>query len=315
MDIGAIWDLVILSPMINGMVWLSHNLWGSFGLTVIVLTVVIRLALWPLNRKQLTATKKMQEITVHMEALKKKHGNDRQKLAEEQMKLYKESGVSPTGCLVPMLIQFPIWIALYQAIVRVLAVTPEDFMNLADHLYSWPVVYQTLPLSNHFLWMDLSLPDFALALLVGVSMYVQQKMSTPKAINQQQAAQGQMMSFMMPFMFFFFSLSFPSGLAFYWFVSAIVGIIMQYFITGWGQLEPMAEKVISYFRGGRQVRSGNTYKTEKRTATPSGQLIDSSAKGKQMEGSIDEKGRDERQDGGGSNKTGAKSAKRKPRRS
>ncbi|AGG06578.1 MULTISPECIES: YidC/Oxa1 family membrane protein insertase [Dehalococcoides] len=315
MDIGAIWDLIILSPMINGMVWLSHNLWGSFGLTVIVLTVVIRLALWPLNRKQLTATKKMQEITVHMDALKKKHGNDRQKLAEEQMKLYKESGVSTTGCLVPMLIQFPIWIALYQAIVRVLAVTPEDFMNLSNHLYSWPVVYETLPLSNNFLWMDLSRSDFVLALLVGLGMFVQQKMSTPKAINQQQAAQSQMLSFMMPFMFFFFSLSFPSGLAFYWFVSAVVGIIMQYFITGWGQLEPIAEKVISYFRGGRQVRSGSIYKTEKKAATPAGQLSDSSTKGKQMEGSIDEKGRDERQDSGGSYKTGSKSTKRKPKRS
>ena len=98
----------------------------------------------------------------------------------------------------PTLIQFPIWLALYQAIIRVLAVTPEDFLNLSGHLYNWQVLYHTLPLSSKFLWIDLSSPDYLLALLVGAAMFLQQKMTTPPATDPKMAAQSQLMLFMMP---------------------------------------------------------------------------------------------------------------------
>jgi YidC/Oxa1 family membrane protein insertase len=223
--------------MINVMIGLSHILFGSFGLTVIVLTIIIRGVMYPLTRKQLNATKAMQTLQPKLAELQKKHAKDKQKLAEEQMKLYKESGVSPTGCLLPMLIQMPIWIALYQAIRYVLATTPDSFLNLSQYLYSWPVVYSALPVNDHFLWLNLASPDFLLALLVGASMWVQQKMSATATNNPQQKAQNQTMLFMMPIMFVFLSLTFPSGLALYWVASNIITIIMQYFITGgWGGL-------------------------------------------------------------------------------
>jgi YidC/Oxa1 family membrane protein insertase len=251
LDIGAIWDIIILKPMINSMISLSQVLWGSFGLTIIVLTLIVRGVMYPLTLKQLRASKAMQSLQPKLAALQKKHGADKEKLAQEQMRLYRESGVSPTGCLLPMLIQMPIWIALYQAIIRVMAVNPESFLNLSHYLYSWPVVYEALPLNNHFLWLNLTSPDYLLAVLVGLSMFIQQKMTQAPMTAESSPAQSQAqsMTVMMPLMFTFLSLSFPSGLALYWVTSNIISFIMQYFITGWGGLEPMKNRLIEKVSG------------------------------------------------------------------
>lgn len=238
MSIGAIWDLIILSPLINIVIIVTDYLFSSFGLTIIVLTIVIKLVTWPLSLKQLHASKAMQNVQAQVAELQKKYDKDRRKLAEEQMKLYKQSGMSPAGCLLPMLIQMPVWIALYQAITRVLAVNPEDFLNLSRHLYpSWPVFSQ-VPLESRFLWLDLAAPDrfMVLPILVGASMWAQQKMTATTSADPRQQAQNQMMLWMMPLMFAFLTLQFPSGLALYWVVSNIIGIVMQYFVTGWGGL-------------------------------------------------------------------------------
>ncbi|MFA6347569.1 MAG: YidC/Oxa1 family membrane protein insertase, partial [Dehalococcoidales bacterium] len=186
MDIGAIWDVIALGPMINILIGLSDILFGSFGLTIIVLTIIIRAVMFPLTRKQMNATKAMQDLQPKLAELQKKHAKDSQKLAAEQMKLYKESGVSPAGCLLPMLVQMPIWIALYQSIMRVLAVAPGNFLNLSEYLYSWPMVFKALPVDSQFLWLNLGTPDFLLALLVGASMWVTQKMSSSASTNPQQ---------------------------------------------------------------------------------------------------------------------------------
>ena len=241
MDIGAIWDLVILSPMINVMVMLSHYLGGSLGLAIIMLTIVVRGLMYPLTRRQLHASKAMQSIQTEVAELKKKYAKDKQKLAQEQMKLYKQSGMNPAGCLVPMLIQMPIWIALYQSIIRVLALAPEDFLNLSRHLYpSWSPVFSLVPLESSFLWLDLATPDrwLILPILVGASMWAQQKMTMRPSPDPKQQSQSQMMLWLMPLMFAFLALSFPSGLALYWVTSSIIGIVMQYFVTGWGGLIP-----------------------------------------------------------------------------
>ncbi|MFH1662390.1 MAG: YidC/Oxa1 family membrane protein insertase [Chloroflexota bacterium] len=243
MDIGAIWDLIILRPMINVVIGLSDILFSNFGLTIIALTIVVRGALYPLTRRQLKATKAMQSLQPKIAELQKKHGKDKQKLAQEQMRLYKESGVNPAGCLGPMLIQMPIWIALYQAIIRVLAVNPESFLNLSRYLYDWPVVYSALPLNNHFLWMDLASPNLFIAILVGATMWAAQKMITPVTSDPKQRSQSQMMTVMMPLMFAFLALTFPSGLALYWMVTNLITIIMQYFtLGGWGSLFPSKAK-------------------------------------------------------------------------
>ena len=237
MDIGAIWDLIILKPMINAVIGLSDIFFSNLGLTIIALTIVVRGVMYPLTRRQLRATKAMQSLQPKIAELQKKHGKDKQKLAQEQMRLYKESGVNPVGCLGPMLVQMPIWIALYQAIIRVLAVNPESFLNLSRYLYDWPIVYSALPLNNHFLWMNLANSDFFMAILVGATMWAAQKMITPVTSDPKQRSQSQMMTVMMPIMFTFLALSFPSGLALYWMVTNLITIIMQYFtLGGWGSL-------------------------------------------------------------------------------
>jgi len=238
LDIGAIWDLIILQPMLNSLIVLCSVLFNNFGLTIIALTIVVNAAMLPLTLKQLHASSAMQELQPKLSELQKKHAKDKQKLAAEQMKLYKESGISPTGCLLPMLVQMPIWLALYQSIIRVLAVSPEDFLGLSQYLYSWSVVYSMLPLGNSFLWLDLATPDkyLVLPILVGGAMWVQQKMVMTPSADPKQKSQGQMMLWMMPLMFAFFTLQFPSGLALFWVTSTVIRVVLQYFVTGWGGL-------------------------------------------------------------------------------
>jgi YidC/Oxa1 family membrane protein insertase len=237
-----IWELIIQQPLTNVLIVMSHYLGNIFGLAIIALTIIINLAMYPMTRSQIRSAKAMQDLQPKLAEIQKKYGRDKQKLAQEQMKLYKESGVKPAGCAVSMFIQMPVWIALYQSIMLALAVAPEGLLNLSKYLYSWPVVFSTIPLNRAFLGMDLSTPNVILAVLVGVTMWVQQKMSTIPSTDPKQAQQAQMMLWMMPMMFTFFALSFPSGLALYWVINSVVRIVIQYRSTGWGGLLRQAPK-------------------------------------------------------------------------
>jgi YidC/Oxa1 family membrane protein insertase len=233
------WNLIIGNPVLNVLIALSHILGGSFGLAIIALTIIVRLATWPLNKRQLKSTKALQEMQPKIQELQKKYGKNQQKLQQEMMKLYKEAGVNPLGCLWPMLVQFPIWIALYQAIMRALATTPDNLLDLAGRLYSWDIVNQAIPLSSQFLGLDLAgQGNIILAIIVGGTMWLQQKMTQAPSVDPRQESTSRIMLLMMPLMFGLLSLSFPAGLGLYWAVSNIIGIITQYFFTGgWGYLK------------------------------------------------------------------------------
>jgi YidC/Oxa1 family membrane protein insertase len=239
------WDIIIGNPVLNVLIALSHGLGGSFGLAIIALTIIVRLITWPLNKRQLNSTKALQEMQPKIQELQKKYGKNQQKLQQEMMRLYKEAGVNPLGCLWPMLVQFPIWIALYQAIMRALATTPENLLDLAQRLYSWGIVNQAIPLSSQFLGLDLGQTASAngglgmlLAIIVGGTMWVQQKMTQAPAVDPRQESTSRMMTLMMPVMFGLLTFSFAAGLGLYWATSNIIGIITQYFITGgWGNLK------------------------------------------------------------------------------
>ncbi len=236
---AELWNTIILEPVLNSLIALTTVLWGNFGLAIIVLTVIVRLILLPLTLRQTQSTKVMQSLQPKLQEIQKKYAKNQQKLQQEMLKLYREAGVNPLGCLWPLLIQLPIWIALYQSIMQALAATPENLLSLSQHLYSWAAVGQAVPLNEHFLWLRLSRPDpnLILALLVGGTMWVQQKMVTPPATDPRQQSMTSMTTLMMPLMFGLFTLSFPSGLALYWVVSNIIGIGIQYFVTGgWGYL-------------------------------------------------------------------------------
>jgi YidC/Oxa1 family membrane protein insertase len=236
--IGKVWNLILLEPILNLLVLLSHVLFSNFGLAIIALVIIVRLLMVPLTLRQLRSSRGMSTLGPKLQELQKKYGKDQKKLQQEMAKLYKESGVNPLGCLWPMLVQFPIWIALYQSIMRALAASPEELLSLSQHLYSSSIIYQAVPLGEKFLWLNLGLPDswFILAILCGASMWVLQKMSTIPSADPKQQSMNRMMMWMMPLMFAMFTLMVPSGLALFWVVSNIIGIVTQYFITGWGSL-------------------------------------------------------------------------------
>ena len=303
------WDTIIVEPMLNILIVFSRYLFSSLGLTIIALTIVIRGLMYPLMVKQLRATKAMRDLQPKIAELKKKYAKDKQKLGQEQMKLYKASGMSPAGCIVPLLIQMPIWIALYQSIMKVLAETPEGFLNLSQHLYSWPVVNAMLPLGNKFLWLNLATPDsyLLLPILVGGTMWLQQKMITPTTTDPKQQTQGRMMLWMLPLMFAFLTLTFPSGLALYWVTSNVITIVMQYFVTGWGGLTELVDKVQSI--RGKRVKKPVVVEE---APLPEAEVVESSSEGE--EGSDYGELGDKRQDRGRSYPKRLRATKRRPRK-
>jgi YidC/Oxa1 family membrane protein insertase len=236
--------VLILRPMLNALLWLYSVLGGQFWLAIVVFTIIIRGLMTPLMLPQQRSARKMQELQPKLEEIKKKYGKDRERLAQEQMKLYREAGVSPMGGCLPMLIQFPIWIGLYQSIIQALGHQPLQLLSLYKNIYAIPFfqqIWTEVPLNRFFLGMDLSLTPqvlggltYALPILVAFTSWLQAKMTTPSAGGDGQAASmNQSMTLMMPLMFGFFSLNFSTGLSFYFIVSNVIGIITQGFISGW----------------------------------------------------------------------------------
>jgi len=235
----VIWNTVFFNPMLNALVLLYGISFHNLAIAITVFTVIIRSVILPLTLRQLRSAKSMSEMQPKLKEIQTRYANDKQRLAQEQMRLYKEAGVNPLGCAVPTLIQFPVWIGLYQSILLALAATPESLMNLSKHLYPWlPQAQQLVPLNSQFFWLDLGKPDpfFIIPVLVGGSMFLQQKMSTMPSTDERQAQMNQTMQYTMPMMFMVMTLQFASGLAIYWFVSNVISMVVQYFVTGWGSL-------------------------------------------------------------------------------
>jgi len=253
-SITGVWDTILLNPMVNFLVLMSKYFLGSFGIAIIVLTIIIRLLMFPLTMRQLQSSKAMQALQPKMKELQKKYGKDQQKLNQEVMKLYKEEGVNPLGCALPMLIQFPIWIALYQSVIQALAYTPENLLGLSKQLYHSSIIQQALPLNHYFLGLDLTSGNIFMAILTAVSMWVLQKMSTQPSADPQAQSMNRIMLWAMPLVFGFFSLTLPSGLSLYWVVSNVISIVMQYRVTGWGTLQKPS---FAFLRRGTPQPAGN----------------------------------------------------------
>lgn len=229
MGIGEIWQTGVVDSLAQALLYLFHILSGlglpSWGLTIILFTIAVRLIMLPLTIKQLQSSKAMQEIQPALRELQKKYGKDREKLMQEQMKLYKEYGFNPAmGCL-PMLIQMPVWIGLYGALLTL--ANPDSIFHVT---------------MGGFLWIpNLAVPEgppYILALLTGITQWVVQRMMTPVNQDPQQAQMNRMMQFM-PLMFIIFAFQVGSGLVLYWVTSNVISMVQQYFFTGWGSLAPL----------------------------------------------------------------------------
>jgi YidC/Oxa1 family membrane protein insertase len=190
-------DIWLLRPL----QWL-YGIFHNYGIAIIIITVIIKLIFYPLTVKSFKSMQAMQQLQPQMKRLQDMYKNDRQKLNEEMMRLYREQKVNPVGGCLPMVVQIPVFIALYQ------------------------VLYTSIELrhAGFFWWIkDLSAPDHPMAILMGASMVIQQWM-TPMTGDPRQA---KMMLFM-PIIFTFMFLNFPVGLVIYWLVNNILTIAQQY---------------------------------------------------------------------------------------
>jgi len=243
--LAPIWNSLVFNPMVNTLLYI-YVVIQNYGLAIIVFTLLVRLITLPFYWQQQKAFKKQQDLMKSKDWLEmqKKFAKDKEKLAQEQMRLYREFGVNPLGGCLPALIPWPIMIGLYQSITMVMGAQPEQLMDLAKHLYHfWPQLAASVPVRPDFLGLNLAgTPDFAdpitlivPALVLG-STFVQQKMMTMPSADPQAAQMNQSMQMMMPLFIGYISLSFPVGLSLYWIVFNVVGIIQQYMTTGWGNL-------------------------------------------------------------------------------
>lgn len=268
----AIFNTLFLAPIINIMVLFIHafnaiGIPGSLGLSIIALTAVIKLLIWPFMTAQLRSTRKMMDLKPHLDKLKEKHKGDKQKFSQAQMALFKEHGVNPAAGCLPALIQMPVFIALYQVIFAFFDMT-SGLNRINDLTYSFVPDLAQMP-SPQFLGIDLSHKpsDFgqygwALLLIPVVTaalQFVQSKMMTPRPVKKYpsdssvekkekenkgdmaSAMQNQML-YLLPLMIGFFAYGFPAGLALYWNTFTIFGIIQQYKIAGLGGLDAWIKK-------------------------------------------------------------------------
>jgi len=247
----------VVAIMVNVMIFIYGIVGHNFGLAIILFTILIRVVTWPLNAQEMKGATAMQEMQNDKEwqAIQKKYAKDKEKLAQEQMRVYREKGINPFGSCLPTLIQFPILFALIPSITYAIGSTPLSVLKLSRSLYAFQDAASLIPLNSKFLWMDLGLPERTLllgvsipvlALIVGLTTYVQTKLTMPPAANpnDQAAATTKMMGIYMPVMLFFFSLNYASGLAVYFITSNILAIV-QYAMMGkvdWRNLLPGGQK-------------------------------------------------------------------------
>ena len=196
-----------------------HRFTGTYGIDIILLTVVIKLLMWPLTHKSFVSMKQMQKLQPQMERIKEKFKDDREKLNKEIMELYRRNKVNPLGGCLPMVLQMPVFIGLYNALRTPIELRQASFLWIKD--LSRPD-WESLPMILGTWHVGIPI----LTLLMGGSMFLQQWM-TPSAGDPNQRR----MMLMMPAMFTVMFINFPSGLTIYWLVNNVLSIAQQYWIN------------------------------------------------------------------------------------
>jgi YidC/Oxa1 family membrane protein insertase len=206
------WNEYIVYPLSLLIVKMAEWLGGSFGFSIIAVTLIIRLAILPLMIKQTKSSKAMQALQPEMAKLKEKYSSKdqktQQKLQQETMALFQKHGVNPLAGCFPLIVQMPILIGFYHAISRT--------REIAEH---------------NFMWFDLGSPDpyYILPLVAGATTFIQQKMMMA---GQEANPQMAMMLWLMPIMIIVFAINFPAALSLYWVVGNLFMIVQTYFIKG-----------------------------------------------------------------------------------
>ncbi len=252
------WNAFLVHPLM-ALALVAFSLVHDFGLAIILVTVAIRLVVYPLYRVQIRSQRAMAELGPAMNELKQKYGKDRARFAEEQMKLYKEYGVNPmAGCL-PLVLQMPILFALYSALTQLgcglggggsncpglTSDGAQSILGFLTNVFTNPVpVGGTLDTTAHWLpWLTNGLqhpdPLFVLPVLAGAAQLVASVMAMPAkpvASTDPNQRMFQSMAYTFPLMTVVLGAQFPSGLTLYWIATTLFQIVQQYFVSGWGQL-------------------------------------------------------------------------------
>jgi YidC/Oxa1 family membrane protein insertase len=291
-EIGYLFNLIITFPIFNGLVILYH-LFGDFGLAIVVLTLVIKLILFPLTLQQLKSMKANQVLQPQLTAIRKKYADDQQAMMRQIQALYKEYGVNPmAGCL-PLVIQMPVLYGLYFALsegirTNSLSALNQNIYPFVQHFTTFPDVsfrwFSWLSFLNPIFHLDphvwtwtfpLNAPDpsHILPIIAGLATFISLRMSQPKTApatnnNGKPAAPDptqqsmKMMQYIMPFFIVFIGWNYAAGLALYWTVSSIFQAVQQFFVTGWGSLLPASgSKAVTATAStspSRERKAGNT---------------------------------------------------------
>lgn len=241
-DLGWVWIRPISGLTLTAMNWLYKYV-PNYGVVIILISLITKILFYRLTHKSFKSMKDMQKIQGQVGALKEKYKGDQQRLNKETMALYKREGVNPLGGCLPMLLQMPVFIALYQVLQRTIGLRKEPFMLWMDDL-SRPDVLADLPFALPFMGDHLSL----LPLLMGASMILQQKMTT---VDPRQKAMVYMMPVFMTVLFY----RLPSGLVLYWFVNNVLSIGQQYLIhRGDGKEDEPATDAKTTRRNGKSTK-------------------------------------------------------------
>lgn len=271
--IGDLFNTLFFAPIVNIIVFIirvleASHIPGALGFSIILLTIGIRFLIWPLMATSMKSAKKMADLKPHLEELKKKHGSDKQALAASQMALYKEHGVNPAGGCLPVLVQIPPMIAIYQVIFAFFE-GDKGLSKINSMLYNPDWKLTAIPDLNFFgINLAVKPSDFAsvgfwvvfIPVLTGLLQLIQSKMMAPKPVKEypsdspkekkekestedtMAAVQGQM-TYFMPVMIGYIAFTFPIGLALYWNTLTLIGIWQQHRIGGWGGFADLLNKV------------------------------------------------------------------------
>jgi YidC/Oxa1 family membrane protein insertase len=245
-----IWNDVLVYPLLTLLV-IAYDFIHDFGLAVVVVTVLIRLGLYPLYVRQIRSSRAMQELAPALNDIKKKYGKDKVKLNEEQMKLYKERGVNPAGGCLPMLVFLPVLIAMYSAfqtapkfdgatlteiVHRYLpfvnpAVGPGELIDMTARWLPW-IAAQGRTLANPDPWYILPVVSAALQLVASVMAMPR----NPAQSDDPTQRTMQSMTYTFPLLTIVLFKDFPAGVFIYYITTTLFQIVQQYFVMGWGQL-------------------------------------------------------------------------------
>lgn len=268
MEIGNIFSLLFTDPITNLLVvfytlLVSVSVPFALGFSIILLTIFIRLILYPFVTAQIKSAHKMQRAAPHIAQMREKHKDDKKRQQEEMMRIYKEHGVNPaSGCL-PLLIQIPVIWSLYRVLTGIVAADPGEAINKVNEIVYFDFLHINQVWDTHFFGLPLSqspseifttLPVVALSvsIITGAFQFLLSKMMMPevapkKKTNDMQSAIQTQSLYIFPVMIGFFSFTFPIGLSLYWNTFTLFGILQQYLLVGPGGLTPW----ITRFRNGK----------------------------------------------------------------